>query len=187
MPMFMRSERLFLRPGWPEDWTEIQAGIADEAIVCNLASAPWPYRAEDARSFAGKPQDQRYPHFFITLPTSLHPARIIGCIGLDPLGDAADLGYWIAREHWGKGYASEAGRAVLQIARVLGHRTLSASHFVDNPASSRVLGKLGFRPTGRILPRFSLARGETAMAVEHRLTLDAPSGCDDDPHLMRAA
>lgn len=187
MPMFIRSERLFLRPGWPEDWPEIQAGIADEAIVRNLARAPWPYRAEDARGFASQPQDQRHPHFFITLPTSTKPAEIIGCIGLDPADGAVDLGYWIAREHWGKGYASEAGRAVLQIARVLGHRELSASHFIDNPASGRVLRKLGFRPTGRIVPRFSLARGEEVQAVEHRLSLGAPSDCDDDPPLMRAA
>ena len=42
MAMFFRSERLFLRPVWPEDWQAILNGIADEAVVRNLARAPWP-------------------------------------------------------------------------------------------------------------------------------------------------
>ena len=67
--MFIRSERLFLRPAWPEDWQELFSRIADEAVVRNLARAPWPYTTEDARWFASQPQDQRCPHFFVTLPT----------------------------------------------------------------------------------------------------------------------
>ncbi len=48
--MFYRSERLFLRPAWPEDRAAIFAGIADEAIVRNLAQVPWSYTIEDARA-----------------------------------------------------------------------------------------------------------------------------------------
>ena len=55
------------------------------------------------------------------------------------------MGYWIARDHWGRGYASEAGRAALEVVRALGHRRVQAGHYVDNPASGRVLRKLGFR------------------------------------------
>ena len=40
--MFIRSERLFLRPGWPEEWAELLALIDDQGVVRNLASAPWP-------------------------------------------------------------------------------------------------------------------------------------------------
>ena len=47
--MFHRSERLLLRPPWPEDWQAVHAGIADEGVVRNLARAPWPYAEEDAR------------------------------------------------------------------------------------------------------------------------------------------
>ncbi|MCE2841323.1 MAG: GNAT family N-acetyltransferase [Novosphingobium sp.] len=185
--MFMRSERLFLRPGWPEDWEELLGRVADEAVVKNLAKAPWPYTDDDARWFASQPQDQRLPHFFITLPTSAEPARLIGCIGLAQDGDAVELGYWLGREHWGKGYASEAARAVINVARVLGHKRLVAGHFIDNPASGRVLRKAGFRPTGQILQRFSLARGTEVASIEHELDLVEPCRCDDDPSLMRAA
>ena len=79
--MFIRSERLFLRPGWPEDWSELHGQVADEAIVRNLAKAPWPYTAEAAREFASLPQQPRYPHFMITLPTG-EGSRLIGAIGL---------------------------------------------------------------------------------------------------------
>ena len=82
--MFIRSERLFLRPGWPEDWQDIQRQIGTHAIVCNLARAPWPYRAEDAQAFAALPQDPRTPHFVVTLPGS-RGAQLIGGIGRVPV------------------------------------------------------------------------------------------------------
>ena len=47
-------------------------------------------------------------------------------------------GYWIAREHWGRGFATEAGRQIIEIARTLGLARLDTSYFADNPASGRV-------------------------------------------------
>lgn len=188
--MFIRSERLFLRPGWPEDWEELLSRIADEAVVKNLARAPWPYTAQDARLFAQRQQDARCPHFFVTLPTSSAPAEIIGCVGLAHDGEEVELGYWFARPHWGKGYATEAARALLGLARTLGHRRLVAGHFIDNPASGRVLRKIGFRPTGSVRERFSLARGHAAPSVEHALELGGSDNCDgtgDAGPVMRAA
>jgi RimJ/RimL family protein N-acetyltransferase len=177
--MFIRSERLFLRPGWPEDWEELLSRIGDEGVVLNLAQVPWPYTAQDARWFASQPQHPRLPHFFVTLPTSLAPAQIIGCIGLAEQDSEVELGYWFAREFWGKGFATEAARAVIGLARTLGHRRLVAGHFVDNPASGRVLRKAGFRATGRIRERFSLARGHTVTSVEHELDVAGPGNCDE--------
>lgn len=189
--MFIRSERLFLRPGWPEDWEELLSRIADEQVVKNLAKAPWPYTADDARWFAGQDQDQRLPHFFVTLPTVSGPAQLIGCIGLGEIanehGGEVELGYWFARDFWGRGFATEAARAVLSLARTLGHRRIVAGHFVDNPASGRVLRKAGFRPTGKVRQRFSLARGHEVDSVEHDLDLAGPCNCDVMVPEMRAA
>ena len=188
--MFIRSERLFLRPGWPEDWQELLVRIADEAVVKNLAKAPWPYTAEDARWFASQEQDARCPHFFITLPSSSRPAEIIGCAGLAQQDGEVELGYWIGRDFWGRGYATEAARAVLRLAKVLGHSTVMAGHFIDNPASGAVLRKVGFAPTGRLARRYSLSRGYEAQTVEHRIALGNPSDCDasdEDAAPMRAA
>jgi RimJ/RimL family protein N-acetyltransferase len=174
--VFHRTQRLLLRPIWPEDTQALFAGIADEGVVRNLARAPWPYRESDARAFAELPSDPLHPRFLITRAAD---AQVVGSIGLGPSDDASgaaeplELGYWIARSHWGQGYATEAGRAVLEIAATLGHRLLTGAHFIDNPASGRVLRKLGFEPTGRIEDRWSCGRGAPVRAVlYHRLIAD---------------
>ncbi len=184
--MFIRSERLFLRPSWPEDWSELLAAIADEGVVRNLAMAPWPYKAEDAQDFARREQVPLLPNFLITLPGA-HGARLIGSVGLSRKQDEIELGYWIARSHWGQGFASEAARAVLRLADALGHRCIRAYHFADNPASGRVLEKVGFRRTAAETHRFSRGRGREARAVS--FVRDAGGNCDQEGgnRLMRAA
>ncbi len=167
--MFHRSERLFLRPAFPEDCGAILAGIGEESIVKNLVRAPWPYTLDDARAFAAVPQDMRLPHFLVTLPGT----GVIGSAGLGLYEGEPELGYWIAKDHWGRGFATEAADAVLKIARALGHGRVVAGHFADNPASGKVLRKLGFIPTGRPGRRFSLARGELVESVEYALDREA--------------
>jgi RimJ/RimL family protein N-acetyltransferase len=183
--MFMRSERLFLRPGWPEDWSELLTAINDEGIVRNLASAPWPYTSHHAMAFADGLQARMLPHFFITLPSS-EGARLIGGIGLARHGDDVELGYWIARKHWGQGFATEASRAVLRLAEALGHRQITAGHFVDNPASGRVLTKAGFVRAGAPISRFSHARGREVPSIRYAVTLDAAVEHGNENY-MRAA
>lgn len=171
--MFARTPRLLLRPGFAEDAPALAAAIADEAIVRNLATAPWPYRMRDAEAFLAKPRDPLLPSFLVLERTDSAP-RLVGSCGLGrrPSG-AVELGYWIARPFWGRGFATEAGRALVDIARTLGLRQLEASHFIDNPASARVLDKLGFEATGLIAPRMNCARGEEVPARLMRLQLVA--------------
>ncbi len=181
--MFHRSDRLLLRPIWPEDWQGIFGGIADEGVVRNLARAPWPYHEDDAREFAARGVNPDEPRFLIT---RARDATVVGCIGMDlddeEYPDAIEMGYWIARPYWGQGFATEAGHAVLDVACALGHRKVVASHFLDNPASGKVLRKLGFEPTGRVVERHSCGRGEAAPTVEFARELDA-----DEVGQMRAA
>jgi len=174
--MFIRSERLFLRPGWPEDWKELFSLINDQQVVRNLASAPWPYTAEDAQEFAQRPQENGLPHFLVTLPGT-NGAKLVGSAGLGEHEGKAELGYWIAREHWGKGYATEAACAVLRLAAALGHRQVFASHFIDNPASGRVLEKVGFRPIGDALQRYSLGRSGEALSQRYVIDLQERVPC----------
>ena len=184
--MFIRSERLFLRPGWPEEWEDLLALIDDEDVIRNLARAPWPYTAADAKVFARGEHERLLPNFFITLPGAAG-ARLIGSVGLTRDSGDIELGYWIGRPYWGQGYATEAARTVMSLARSLGHPRLVAHHFVDNPASGRVLRKLGFRPTGVVRDRFSLGRGGDAPAHRLSLTLGQRSDCGHEAAAMRAA
>ena len=131
--MFHRTERLFLRPAFPEDASALYAAICDADIVRMLSSAPWPYRPDDAERFCAASANAKLPDLLITLPGAFG-APIAGVIGLEEKDGAADMGYWIARDYWGKGLATEAGTAMIEIARGHGHRKLFAGHFVDNPA-----------------------------------------------------
>lgn len=169
--MFHVTERLLLRPAWPEDADAIFGGIADEGLIRNLARAPWPYSRADAQAFAMRGQDPLLPNFLVTHPGS-DGTRVVGSAGLGELEDGGvELGYWIARPYWNRGFATEAVRGVIEIARLLGHANLTAGHFADNPASGRVLRKAGFQPTGQIAKRHSCGRGEAVDCVMFALDL----------------
>ena len=171
--MFARTERLLLRPGWAEDAPALAKAIADQTIVRNLASAPWPFSLRDAEAFLVAPRDPILPSLLVFERTDGEPMLVGACgLGRRPSG-AVELGYWISRQHWGRGLASEAGLALVDIARALGLARLEASHFLDNPASGRVLEKLGFQPTGIIAPRLSCARGAEIPARYFRLEFAA--------------
>ena len=180
--MFARTPRLLLRPGFPEDAPALATAIADEAIVRNLATAPWPYRMRDAEAYLASPRDPVLPSLLIFERTAGAPQLLGSCgLGRRPSG-SVELGYWIATPFWGRGFATEACTALVDIARTLGFACLEGSHFTDNPASARVLEKLGFEPIGIVAPRLSCARGVEVPARLMRLKL-ADSECEGDEAL----
>ena len=183
--MFTRTARLLLRPGWAEDAPALAAAIGDELIVRNLATVPWPYRLRDAEAFLAQPRDPILPSFLIFERTGGEP-RLIGSCGLGrrPSG-SVELGYWIARPFWGRGLATEASAALVDIARALRLPRLQASHFLDNPASGRVLEKLGFEPLGIVAPRLSCARGAEVPARMFALQL-ARAGAEGQAESLAA-
>lgn len=173
--MFARTKRLFLRPAWPEDAEALVAAIADEAIIRNLATAPWPYGIGDAREKIAR--DAETPaheaNCLVFLRTAGAP-ELVGSVGFGRWNEKIaipEIGYWVARKHWGKGIAVEAAEAVLEAAFLgVGSDMLGAGHFIDNPASGKVLRKLGFVPTGEIIPYPCRARGCEIDSVEYRLS-----------------
>jgi RimJ/RimL family protein N-acetyltransferase len=141
--------------------------------VRNLAVVPWPYTLRDAEAYLASPRDPVLPSLLIFERTGGAPDLVGSCgLGRRPSG-AVEMGYWIARDHWGRGIATEACTALLDIARTLRIARLEGSHFLDNPASGRVLEKLGFEPVGIVAPRMSCARGEEVPARLMRLELTA--------------
>ena len=83
--MFHVTERLLLRPVWPEDWAEVLAGIGEEAIVRNLARAPWPYGEDDARRWTRQPQDPCAPSFGVVESRTDATARMPDFTGVNSL------------------------------------------------------------------------------------------------------
>lgn len=171
--MFVRTERLLIRPGFIEDAPALAAGIGDLAVARNLASVPMPYSLDDAAAFLSGEVRPNELSGLIFMRTGDAP-RLAGGIGLNPVtadqhdwgtGPAMELGYWIARPYWGLGIATEAGRAMVAHARARGISRIVAGHFADNPASGKVLRKLGFKPLGRTAQRHSTGRGGNVTCI----------------------
>ena len=184
--MFARTERLLLRPGWSEDAPALFQAICDERIVRNLAQAPWPYRFADAEAFLARERRPAEPRCLIFLRTGGTP-RLAGGIGIARMPSGEDeLGYWIARPFWGQGFATEAGRALIANARhSLRMKRLASGHFLDNPASGRVLAKLGFKPVGTDM-RYSVGRGAEVPCKLFELELDVGGCAEADTCAMAA-
>lgn len=174
--MFIRTTNLLLRPGWREDATPLVAAFARPEVVMTLANAPWPYSLADAVGFIDHASEavtpERLPELLIVAPEGARDP--IGGIGLVRREAGVELGYWIAPEHRGRGFATEAARAIVAAARdSLRLDRLISGHFVDNPASGRVLEKIGFGRTGLIAPRHCRARGYDVECVAYALDLRA--------------
>ena len=181
--MFLRTDRLFLRPAWLEDAPELARTIGQEPVVRMLARVPWPYREEHARAWIGTPKDRYLPSLLVTLPEE--SGRIVGGCGLHEDAGRIEVGYWIAPPYWSRGYATEALGGLLSLARLAGHRRIMGRHAADNAASARVLRKAGFLPTGRARAFHSLGRNARVEAPEYALDLAGADGPQDAP--MRKA
>ncbi|MGT2513136.1 GNAT family N-acetyltransferase [Sphingomonas panni] len=142
------TERLVLRRPAERDLPAIAAIAGDWQVARRLARVPHPYGLEDAHFFLDHIVANEWV-WALTLPEA---DMLFGTIGLLPneTGNAAELGYWLAPATWGKGFATEAATAVIAFAfDTLGVSYLTSGHAEDNPASGRVLAKLGFRETER--------------------------------------
>lgn len=173
--MFIRTENLLPRPGWVEDAADLHAAFAHEEVVMTLARAPWPYALDDAVAYLGRERTSYEADLLIYLRTD-HPPRLIGGISIAERsadhGGEAELGCWIVPSARGHGYATEAGRALIAAARdSLRIDRLASVHAVENPASGRVLRKLGFVPTGRAEMRAFPARGEKLPCASYTMDL----------------
>ena len=152
------TERLTLRRPEPADAERIAAYVGDLTVARMLASAPHPYTLEDAQAFIARWDDPPPGQRAFSV---LDGDGLAGNLGftLREGEMLAEVGYWFGPRCWGAGYATEALAAALDRAREWGLRAVQSSHFVDNPASGRVLEKAGFLYTGERRARMCLARG----------------------------
>lgn len=184
--MFIRTERLLLRPGWIEDAPALASAIGNEAILTKLAQTPSPYGISDAEWFLSQPHQAPLIPLLIFQRSNGLP-RLIGGIGLQDQAGETELGYWLACDAWGFGYATESARAVIRMARhSLRLKRLVSGHFIDNPASGRVLTKVGFRATGQIVGRESRARGTSVPCKLYELDLSEGDAGEVTPQAMAA-
>jgi [ribosomal protein S5]-alanine N-acetyltransferase len=153
--MEIRTERLLLREFASEDWPAVLAYQRDPRY---LRFYPDTGRTEaDARDFVGRFIDQQReaPRTRFQLAVTLAGSgELIGNVGVRrtaPEARVADLGFEFSPGHWGRGYATEAARAMLAFAFTgLALHRVEAHCVAENAASARVLEKVGMRPEGRL-------------------------------------
>jgi len=146
MPV-LETERLVLRAPRLEDAKAIATLANDRRIAENTRRVPHPYTLADAEDFialTAKPGGE------MALMITQQDGALIGGCGLTMLdGATPELGCWLGVPYWGKGYATEAVRALIDYAFTeLDHQALQAGARVTNPASRRILEKCGFQWTG---------------------------------------
>jgi hypothetical protein len=130
--VFARTKRLTLRPGWPEDAPALTRAISHENVVAKLARAPWPYALGDAEAFLAQPRGGHEPRFLIETMEAGVP-RLVGGIGIQVADSGHELGYWLTPEAWGRGYATEAGQAVVAMATCAGLAAVGRTSFRGQP------------------------------------------------------
>jgi RimJ/RimL family protein N-acetyltransferase len=140
----MRAQRLEFRAFGHGDAPRIAELAGDFDVARMTARIPYPYTLVAADQWIAGLDDTEF------VRAVLHEGSVIGAVGI-VLHDnrSGEIGYWIGKPYWGRGFATEAARALVTHAfGKLGLRRLTCGHFVDNPASARVIAKLGFARTG---------------------------------------
>jgi RimJ/RimL family protein N-acetyltransferase len=164
----LETKRLVLRAPTLEDAKAVAMLANDRRVAENTLRIPHPYRLQDAETFIASVNKGDGEHGFALI---LDDGTLIGMCGIARLdGVTPEIGYWLGVPYWGRGYATEAARAVIDYGfAALGHDQLVAGARVSNPASRRVLEKCGFQWTGVGLYRI---RSIASSAPADRFRLD---------------
>jgi len=148
----LTTERLTLRPFTLEDAWDVErlAGMREIADTTLNIPHPYPNGAATAwiRTHSGGWDDGSSATFAIV---ETKTAKLVGAISLMIKREhrRAELGYWIARDRWNEGYATESSRRILDFGfEVLGLHRIEARHFLRNLASGQVMQKLGMQKEG---------------------------------------
>ncbi len=169
LSIILQTKRVLLRPPVAADISRFVPLLNDFEVTRNLSRVPHPYTEDDGCAWIVRVAGERvrgdsYP-FVVVEKTA---GMLLGMCGVHPQLDFM-LGYWIGKPYWGQGYATEAVRRVAKFAfDELGANALTASWMHDNPASGRVLEKIGCKPNGTE-ERDCLSRGTTVFC--HKVIL----------------
>ncbi len=159
--VIIRTERLLLRAPVISDAARVSLLAGDFEVASLTGTIPHPYSEEMAADWIRSHQDgEEGVAFAIDLGGDL-----IGCVGYRAYDEVhAEMGYWLGKPYWGFGFATEAARALIRhVFQTEGFDYLTCGHFRENPASARVIAKLGFEPSGRGASRLRRARQQIAL------------------------
>jgi len=141
------TQRLILRRLKPDDAPHMVTLAGDYDVAKMTLNIPHPYPADGASKFIKRSQyawdaGERYGFAIVLKETD----TFMGVIGIIPEYQhyRAEVGYWIGKPYWGNGYVTEALKRVIQFGfETLDLNRIDAAHRSDNPASGRVMEKVG--------------------------------------------
>jgi RimJ/RimL family protein N-acetyltransferase len=168
----LEASRLSFRALDESDIPTLLRELNNFNITRNTARIPYPYGQADAEAYLKRVNESPSGSLVRALVIKTQPATLIGVVGIhhDGSENPAELGYWFSETIWGQGFATEAASAAVNFAfRYLPHDALIACYHNDNPASGRILEKLGFATLGQCLS-FSMAQGKDVAVTNTKLT-----------------
>jgi RimJ/RimL family protein N-acetyltransferase len=144
----LETERLVIRPWTDEDRPAFSALTHDPAVM-QYVHAGLPYTEAEVEEWFTR-QARHLAHHDVCMGALIEKSsnRLIGLAGTQPLGTTGyyEIGWWLARDVWGRGYATEAGAAAMRhVLETLGHQRVVAIIHPDNEPSKRVVGRLGMQ------------------------------------------
>ena len=162
-PYSLSTERLNLSLPAAKDIPQIVDYARDPDIAENLSFFPYPYVEGDAIYWINMANQgsQKGNQYIFALRLKEDDSFLGGIeLCLTPHFNRAELGYWLGKPHWGKGYATEAAREMVRFGfETLGLNKVTCSHYTFNPASGNVMQKCGMLKEG--LLREQVKSGDT--------------------------
>lgn len=147
----IETPRLTLRDLHPADAPRIARYVGDTRVARMLAAVPPPYAEADARDFVDgmRAANAGGQGLGLAIAEKRDPDALIGVISFVGTAVVAEIGWWLGRPYWGRGFATEAAEALVRVAFLEPRlQRLTAGAFFDNPASLHVQDKVGFVRTG---------------------------------------
>lgn len=160
----MQTDRILLRP-WQESDAEALYKYASDPVVGERAG--WsPHKSVEESLEIIRTIFKNPTTWAIVLKETNEAIGAMGYMPDCPLSLPAHegeplVGYWVGKPYWNQGICTEALQLMLEyIRKETAYTSLICSHFVDNPASGRVMEKCGFIPTGETAVDELLHSGE---------------------------
>ena len=153
----IRTERLLLREFSPRDAPSVQALAGSREVASTTLSIPHPYEDGMAESWIEGHSAAWDDRKSLTLAIATESDGLVGAIGLHlvPKHGRAELAFWIGVPYWNRGFATEAAKGLLDYGfREIGLGRILGRHFSRNPASGRVLQKVGMIHEGTMRKHF---------------------------------
>lgn len=168
----IETERLVVRPPRADDIDRCAELLGDYEVAKMLSRVPYPYDLEQGRQYLER-SVARWENLAEADELGFHidhEGELIGGLGFKKLQETPEIGYWLGRPYWGKGFMSEALNAAIGwVFENTAHERLACEAMTENPASIKVMERTGFRPVGEV-SCVSVSRGETLPAIRSEMT-----------------